>query len=359
MTTPRGDGKAKAVLILLVVLGMGLLAIPFFLTPPAFLEVALKDVDFSSDLTGKAVQITEDATGNTLSGTVENLGGHYLARIGRIDSGEERSFTVKVEGYRDATFDVVAPPVSTVRAAVDLVPTFGRLELTVVSATQADRQVPALLKRDGTAVSPLAQSVYTLELPPGKYKFAATAAQHCPGERELQVEERKLTKVLYPVTPDLTGNEVVRFILDWGENPRDLDAHFGPLSGRGDAYVYYAHKQGRNAAGDLLASLDVDYQRSQSYETITVYDKAAGEYQYLVDYYAGEGTFSGSGAQVEVFTRGCQRRKYSVPLDCNENPRDYIWQVTNLRVEQGRVEFVDQMRCKKVGARSEAKPAGE
>lgn len=357
MTKPRGDGRARAVLLLLILLGMGLLAIPFFLTPPAFLEVAVKDSVFSSDLAGKAVQVTEDATGNALSGAIENVGGQYLARIGRIDSGEERSFTVKVEGYRDATFNIVAPPVTTVRATVELVPTFGRLELTVVSATRNDQQVSALLKRDGTAVSPQPQSVYTLDLPAGKYKFAATAPQYCPGERELQVEERKIIKAQYPISPDLTGNEVARFVLDWGENPRDLDAHFGPLTGRGSAYVYFAHQQGRNAAGELVASLDVDYLNSEGYETVTVYDKAAGEYQYFVDYYSGDGTFAASGAQVEVFTRGCQRRRYAVPLDCTGDPQNFIWEVTHLRVEQGRPEFIDQMKCTRVETRLEEKAA--
>lgn len=339
----RRDGKARALLALMIAFGFGLLTIPFFfLTPPAFLELALRDTVFPSDLTGKLVRVTDEASGKTLVATIQESGGGFLAPVGRIDSGEGRSFTVAVEGYQSAPVTVRALPLHTVRAAVDLVPTFGRLEVSVVNATQTGELVPAVLKREGVAVASQPQSAIALDLPAGKHHFSAEASGFCPEERELQVEERKLKKVKLLLSPALTGDEIARFVLGWGENPRDLDAHFRKLGTSGAAHVYYSNMEGKDGKG-VFARLDVDHRNSEGYETVTVYGKAEGEYEYFVVRYAGEGTLGASDAQVTVFTRGCQQRRFSVPPDCEQD----IWAVTHLRVAQGRIEFLDEQACEK------------
>ncbi len=87
----RNDGKPRAILVLLILLGLGLLGIPFFLTPPAFLEIVPRDTVFAADLAGKSVRVTDRASGNSLSTTVEKTDAGFLARVGRITSGAVRS----------------------------------------------------------------------------------------------------------------------------------------------------------------------------------------------------------------------------------------------------------------------------
>ncbi len=344
MTTKRNDGRARAVLVLLVLVGLGLLAIPYFLTPPAFLELVLLDSVFASDLTGKVARVTEEESGSALAGMIAKVeNGSNFARVGRILSGANRPFTVEVEGYKAATFTVTAPPVRTVRAIVKLIPTFGRLEVTLVNATLKGQPVSGLVKSAGALVSPEAQSVVVLNLPAGKHRLSAEASGFCPGEREFQVEVGKTLRTKFPVSPDLTGNEIARFILNWGENPRDIDAHFrklGTSGGSNPAHVYFHHMEGTEEGG-VFARLDVDHQNSEGYETVTVYDRASGDYEYWVNLYAGEGTLGGSAAQVEAFTRGCQRRQYNVPPGCAQK----IWEVTHVKVKSPIVSFADLQKC--------------
>lgn len=342
MTATRKDGKARLLLVLMVLLGLGLLVIPFFLTPPAFLDLALRDTVFSSDLSGQAIQVTDDASGHTLTATVQKVGGDFLARVGRIDSGEARSFSVAVKGYQSASVTVQAPPLQRAHAAVGLVPNFGRLEVSVVNATRSDEPVPAFLKREGVAVSPQLQSAFAINLSPGKQRLSAEASGFCSEEHEIQVEGGKLTRVKLPLSPDLTGSESARIVLGWGANPRDLDAHlrrFGTSGYPNPEHVFFHHMEG-DAGGSAFARLDVDHQHSEGYETITVYDNA-GEYEYYVARYAGDGTLGTSGAQVTVFTRGCQQRRFSVPTDCSED----VWNVVHIRVDDGKVTLAEQQRC--------------
>ncbi len=67
-----------------------------------------------------------------------------------------------------------------VRAAVDLVPGFGRLEVSVVRATEIDQPVAAALKVGGSTVTAEPKSVIVVELPPGKHRLVAEAAGFCP-----------------------------------------------------------------------------------------------------------------------------------------------------------------------------------
>jgi hypothetical protein len=339
----RNDGKACALLVLLILLGLGLLGIPFFLTPPSFLEIVPRDPVFAADLAGKPLRVTEEASGNSLSTTVEKTAGGFLARVGRITSGAG-SFSIEIPGYRPTTARVEAQPLHSVRVAVDLVPGFGRLEVSVVRATESDRPVAATLKAGGSTVNAQPKSVIVVELPPGKHRLMAEAAGYCSGERDVQVMARQVTRLTLPLSPDLTGNEIARFILGWGKEPRDLDAHFrkaGTFGYPNPAHVFFHNKEGHDGDDRLFASLDVDQRHSEGFETVTVYDPARGDYDYYVHRYAGSGTLGSSGATVEAFTRGCRVRRYTVPPPCAQE----IWAVTRISVQPGRVDFHDQQRC--------------
>jgi len=115
MSAPRSLGKARFVLSLLVLCGGATLAIPFFLTPPAYLDVVLRDAVFASDLTSRRATVT-DGNGLSFQTPVENIGGDYVARVGRINSGAG-AFTVQLDGFKNGTARVDAPPLQEVRTA--------------------------------------------------------------------------------------------------------------------------------------------------------------------------------------------------------------------------------------------------
>lgn len=342
MSTARSDGRARAVLALAILLGLALVCLPFFLTPPAYLELALRDNVFGSDLNEQRVVVTDDATGKRLTAAVEKIGGAFVARIGRINSGKT-SYTARLDGYKPGAAHVDAAALQTVRAPVDLTPIFGRVEISPVNATKIDEPVMATMREGDKPLATEPQRVISVSLPAGRHRLAAQASGFCPADREVDVRQGVLTKVVFPLSPDLKDDEIARFVLGWSAEPRDLDSHFRRAGTSGypnPEHVFFAHPQGTTGTV-LFARLDVDQLFPGRYETITVRSSAVGDFDYFVHLYAGLGTIGSSGATVQVYTRGCEVKTYTVPRDCAQR----IWAVTKLHYDGQRVQLTDQQRC--------------
>jgi len=343
MSTPRNEGKARAVLALAVVLGLATASIPFFLTPPAYLDLVLRDPVLAQDLGGQRVIVSDDATGKQISAAVEKIGGAFLARIGRINSGKT-AYTARLEGYKPAAAHVQAAALERVRLPLDLKPIFGRLDIATVDATKLDEPVPAVVREGNKAFSQSPERLVSVTLPPGRHQLSAQAAGFCPTTREFDVREGAVTKVAFPLSPDLKEDEIARFVLYWPNEPRDLDSHFRRLGTSGfpnPAHVFFRNKLGTTEGGAIFARLDVDELYPGRYETVTVRSAAVGDYEYFVHLYAGLGTLGGSGATVQLYTHGCDVKTYNVPRDCAQR----IWAVTTLHNSGGHVAFTDQDHC--------------
>ena len=343
MSMPRNPGKPRLVLTLLLLGGGAMLSIPFFLTPPAYLDLVVHDPVFASDFTARQASVVNDATGKLFKAIVQKVGSNYVARVGRIDSGIG-TYSVQLDGFKRANARVDAAPLQQVRQSVALSPTFGRLHITPVSATLASQSVPATLREGTRQLASEPQRLITIDLPPGKHRLTAQAAGFCASEREFDVREGKVTTAQFPLSPDLRPDELARFVLHWPNEPDDLDAHFrriGTRGARNPEHAFFGHKEARSAAGSPIARLDVDMQRPQGYETVTVRNSVDGDFEYYVHLYAGRGTIGGSGATVQVYTAGCQVKTLAAPPSCAQN----IWTVANIRNTQGRVEVLEQQRC--------------
>lgn len=127
----------------------------------------------------------------------------------------------------------------------------------------------------------------------------------------------------------------VRIVLDWGNDPPDLDAH---LVRRGQYHISYRHtKQLKD-----LAWLDRDDQDGQGPETITVsrLDKK-GEYAFMVHDYTHRddrsfGSFARSKARVAVFANDELAYQLIVP----DGP-GRVWHV--LSISGGDIKIVNAM----------------
>ena len=102
MSTIRSERRALFLLSAMIVAGLGTLTIPWFLTPPAYLDLALRDASFSSDLSAQNVIVTDDNTGRTRAASIQKIGNAFVARIGRINSGPAR-YTARITGYQPGT----------------------------------------------------------------------------------------------------------------------------------------------------------------------------------------------------------------------------------------------------------------
>jgi len=347
MSAADNDRKAVVFLISAVVLGAGLLAIPFFLTPPAYLDLALRDAAFGTDLGARQATVTEDRTGKSLTTVVERIGGAFVAHVGRINSGAG-SYTARVAGYKPRQARVDAAALQKVRVPLDLTPEFGRLELSLANAVRKDEPVTATIKEGTHAVTREPQRFVSLELPPGKHRFSAEAPGFCACDREFDVQEGKVTKAVLPLSPDLSDDEVARFVLGWRNEPRDLDTHFWRFDAArfpAPDTVYFGNKTGLLPNGDVFARLDVDQLYPGAYETLTVRKAAVGSYRYFVHVYQGSGTIADADASIQVYTRGCRVRTITPPPNCTFR----IWNVATFRLTNGEVTLDDIQRCEPEG----------
>jgi hypothetical protein len=348
MSSAHTERKALSALAIMIMIGVGLLTIPLFLTPPAYLDLALRDAAFGTDLTTQRVLVTEQKTGKTMTAAIHKVGNAFVARLGRINSGSS-TYTAQITGYKPGMAKVQAAALQTVRVPVDLTPTFGRLEVATLNAMQTNDPIEATVKDRGHSVSERPQRVVTVDLPPGRHRLSADAPGYCPSERDFEVQAGKITKAVFPLSPDLQEDELARFVLGWRNEPRDLDTHFwqsGSSRFPSPTTVFFQNKVGLLPDGKTFARLDVDEVSPGRYETLTVRRDAAGDYRYFIHVYQGTGTIADAGATVQVYTRGCRVRTLTPPADCAFR----IWNVVNVHGGDGDgVTITDVQRCEPEG----------
>jgi hypothetical protein len=342
MTAHSSDRRALAFLSTLIVAGIATVAIPWFLTAPAYLDLALRDTAFDSDLSARNVVLTDDGNGTTKSAAIERAGEGFVAHLGRIRSGTG-TYTARVTGYRPAVARFDAAATQTVRVPLELTPEFGRIELSTFNAMRGSEPVAAMLRDGSRRLTTEPQRVVTIDLLPGRHLLSAEASGFCASERAFEVQAGQITQATVALSPQLAGDEIARFVFGWHNSPNDLDTHFWKSDARFPSAqtVYYDQKIGKLPNGQAFASLDVDEVQPGRYETLSVRNSAIGEYRYLVKIYEGDGTIAGSDASVQVYTRGCQVRTFTPPSNCTSP----VWNVANLRYDGNRVALLERQRC--------------
>ncbi len=120
-------------------------------------------------------------------------------------------------------------------------------------------------------------------------------------------------------------DSVIRIVLSWDANPRDLDSHLTS----GGMHIYYANKVGNGV------QLDKDDVTGYGPETITLNTEKVSEgiYSYYVYRYAGTGTIASSGAVVRVYKGDTLIKTYSADqTNCTDR-----WDVFKVDVATGEI----------------------
>ena len=95
--------------------------------------------------------------------------------------------------------------------------------------------------------------------------------------------------------------------------------------------VYYVDKHASDATGNAVASLDHDDTQGYGFETITFAMQPGDKFKYYVHWYAGDGTWGGSNAVVNLYKGSQQIATFPVPdVDLHGDYAGRYWHVFDL-----------------------------
>jgi hypothetical protein len=101
------------------------------------------------------------------------------------------------------------------------------------------------------------------------------------------------------LSPTLAAGNM-RFVLNWGESPSDLDSHLNTPDIEGQPYhVYYGDEGSETSAPYAL--LDYDITSGFGPETMTIYQMFSGTYQYYIHNYSETPDITTSQAVVQIY----------------------------------------------------------
>ena len=140
------------------------------------------------------------------------------------------------------------------------------------------------------------------------YRLSATLTGYDPDFRLVTVVPDGTTTANIPLNPILSSQDAYRIVLEWAQDPRDLDSHVWTPSG---AHVYYVDRG--SLAAQPFVNLDVDDVTSYGPETVTIRELKSGTYTYAIHHFAGSGTLAGSSARVKVYDQTGPIRLFTVP----------------------------------------------
>lgn len=329
-------GRKKGILyflLCLAVIGVGVNALPIFLTPPGSLKVTLEDPVFSTDLAGRDMSLMYSDGKFSLKGVISRENGAYACLFTGVKAGQQ-ALSVKMADFdQTPSMTVDVPSLGLADLNVSLTPDFGRLLVKAFDARSRDRVLNeaeiSIKDREATFLA-LENGFRQVDLKAGDYVVRLNAAGYCDQERQADIRKGRVTELAAPLSPELDPDrERMRILLDWGPDPRDLDSHLLMQSHseiKGKGWVYFANKRVSLKNGKLLAMLDVDNTNSEGVETITVFTPLTYTTHYAVHLFAGRGSIGISDATVEVISAGCRKETFRPPAGCSGR----VWHVFDL-----------------------------
>jgi uncharacterized protein YfaP (DUF2135 family) len=146
----------------------------------------------------------------------------------------------------------------------------------------------------------------------GTYTVRATKAGFSEGAVTATVVQATQEAPVLFLSP-IGTNVAWRFVLSWGNTPRDLDSHLtGPVPGSSSRFHVYFSAKG-SATASPFARLDVDEQSGFGPETITMSQQFPGVYRYYVHQWSSDGAIPTSGARVDVYQGNTLVRQFFPP----------------------------------------------
>jgi len=173
--------------------------------------------------------------------------------------------------------------------------------------------------------------------PDGTYRMIFKKDGYVKSVIPLNIVANTLIFNRFSISPSMPAGSV-RLVLDWGQEPTDLDAHFVKKG------AYHIAYHNRHVSDDGITMLDRDDTDSYGPETITSKEiDDSAEYIFFVHNYSGQSEPGGLGlsrsrGHIKVF--GDDRLMHTVEMVPNQ-PGIY-WEV--LRIVNGEFVIVNKLR---------------
>jgi len=165
----------------------------------------------------------------------------------------------------------------------------------------------------------------------GSYTLTVSASDYMGTESILTFSESEDKYLEISLSPVIKPGEM-RLILNWGNQPKDLDLHLRtPVIGGTSHEIYWDNK------GDLESApfvyLDVDHQEGYGPETITIGALQPGTYRCYVENFSEVPTISNARARVQIYTSSGLLQTIAIPTSGSGN----FWYVCDIEGATGAV----------------------
>ncbi|MBN2280483.1 MAG: carboxypeptidase regulatory-like domain-containing protein [Candidatus Marinimicrobia bacterium] len=140
------------------------------------------------------------------------------------------------------------------------------------------------------------------------------------------------------LSPVLTSGKM-RFVLNWDDDPRDVDSHlYTPEIEGFTRHIYWSNKGNESEAP--FATLDHDDTDGYGPETTTIHDFFPGKYSYWIYKYTGNQELSQSNSVVQIYGENGLIRTLNVPSGGSER----WWHVCDVEGATQTITIVNQLK---------------
>jgi hypothetical protein len=320
----------KVILGLLYAAGIGIYLFFIVRPPDGYIVGTVLNSLTKEPLAGETVFV-EDGAG---PGVRIGVDGTFFLRT----PPGERTLTVSGEDYEVQTLSLSVESKKFTTWTISLVPNYGIVDGEIKNAVTAqfitDQNVSVQVADTGLSISNTGR-FRLKKIPPGNATFRLSSSGYFPLVKSVRIGKAEIKKEIFALSPELTNGETLRIVLVWGERPRDLDSHL--FNTQTKEHVFYKRK--RNKSLPPNAWLDVDDTDSFGPETLTLTRTAGAQYNYYVYNYSGESDFKTSEAEVNVYARNGQVKRFQIPAAGVGR----WWQVFTYDSSSGRVSEINKI----------------
>lgn len=325
---------------------------------------AMPDGSDGNAIVGATISLYSGINNEPIRKVNSIAGGQY--RIDRIDTGRYY-LEIAAEGYIPERFFVqIEAGVTTYIHRLSAVPESsenGTVSGSIINAFNGSivqDEIKLEFRRgidyDQSAPGNVVKSIvvsngsYSVSLPAGNYTVTATGTGYIMTKSYIySYGGNSIGNQDVVISPEFaTGESSIRFVLTWGEVPRDLDSHLtGPTPEGNRFHIFYANKDFNydlsGGVSKLYANLDIDDVTSYGPETVTINAFSDGRYDYYIHDYTNRNSTTSdylrnSQAVVRVYNSNNELlRTFNVPTGGSAST---IWHVFSVDVRNGEYTIV-------------------